>query len=78
MTVYDFLYLATDLSGVIVRVWDCKSERVVFDGKDSNHPLFDMDDELQHYEVESYDLFIDRNGDLCLELNIDLEEDEDE
>ena len=79
MSVDYFLTLATDLSGVVVRIFDCTSEDIVYDGKDSDDPLFDIDYDIRSYEVDSYDLYIDRNGKLTLELNITMdEEDEDE
>lgn len=76
MDVYDFLNLATDLSGVTVTVFDINSGKVVFDGKDSDDLLYDMENEIQCYEVASYDLFKDKDGRLCLELNISVEEED--
>ena len=78
MDVYDFLNLATDLSGAVVTVFDIGSGNVVYDSTKSDggeFSLYDLDD-LGGYEVASYDLFIDRNGRPCLEVNIEMDEDE--
>lgn len=73
MDVYDFLNLATDLSGVIVSIFDCDSESVVFDSAKGG-TFFDIDDagDFHDYEVESYDLFKNDDGNVCLELNISM------
>ena len=73
MDVYDFLNLATDLSGVIVSIFDCDSESVVFDSAKGGE-FFDIDDagDFHDYEVESYDLFRNNDGDVRLELNISM------
>lgn len=79
MDVYDFLNLATDLSGAVVTVFDIGSGNVVYDSTKSDAGEFDLFDlgDFGGYEVASYDLFIDRNGRPCLEVNIEVE-DEDE
>ena len=83
MTVYDILDLANDLSGVTVTVWDCDCEGVVFDsrnaeddpdGMDVAYALYFSDKGIGDYEVDSYDLYKDRDGSLCLELNISMGE----
>lgn len=73
MDVYDFLNLATDLAGVIVSIFDCDSESVVFDSAKGGE-YFDIDDAgaFHDYEVESYDLFKNNDGNVCLELNISM------
>lgn len=77
MHVYDFLNLATDLSGVIVTIFDCDSESVVFDSAKGSG-CFDIDDAgaFHDYEVDSYDLFKNNDGNVCLELNISMGGDE--
>ena len=73
MDVYDFLNLATDLFGVVVTIFDLDSESVVFDSKKIWHG-FDLCDAgaFHDYEVESYDIFKDNDGNICLELNISM------
>ena len=80
MDVYDFLNLATNLSGAVVTVFDITSGNVVYDSTKSAGKIFDLYDlnEIGSYEVESYDLFIDRDGSLCIEVNIEMDEDDDE
>jgi len=77
MDVYDFLNLATDLSGVIVSIFDCDSQSVVFDSAKGGE-CFDIDDAgaFHDYEVYSYDLCRNNDGDVCLELNISMGGDE--
>lgn len=77
MDVYDFLNLATDLGGVKVSIFDCDSESVVFDSAKGGE-YFDIDDAaaFHDYEVESYDLFKNNDGNVFLELNISMGEDE--
>ena len=80
MDVYDFLNLATDLSGAVVTVFDITSGNVVYDSTKSDggeFSLYDID-EIGSYEVASYDLFIDRDGRPCIEVNIEMGEDDDE
>ena len=79
MDVYDFLNLATDLSGAVVTVFDIVSGNVVYDSKESDGGEFSLNDldDLGGYEVASYDLFIDRNGLPCLEVNIEIEDEDD-
>lgn len=73
MDVYDFLNLATDLSGVIVTIFDCDSESVVFDSTKCGGCLpIDGASDFHDYEVESYDLFKNNDGNVCLELNISM------
>jgi len=73
MDVYDFLNLATDLSGVIVSIFDCDSQSVVFDSAKGGE-CFDISDAgaFHDYEVYSYDLFKNKDGYICLELNISM------
>lgn len=75
MDVYEFLNLATDLSGVYVTVYDMNSGLTVF-REPFGDPLTDMDDNLLNYEVESYDIYKDDDNVIHLELNISMEEDD--
>ena len=77
-SVYWFLSMATDLSGCRVTIFDCESEEVVWDSKDSDN--YDIYYEVDcagygDYEVESYDLWRDGNR-VHLEINISIEEDD--
>ena len=76
--VYNFLNLATDLSGCRIKVYDFTSEKVIFDS--DNHPDDDPVMEIYlspigDYEVESYDIYLE-NGRVCFEINIELDEEE--
>ena len=80
MTVMEMLDLATDLSEVRIKVFDCNNEIVIFDSKN----LTDEDPVMEVYlsdiadqEVLSYDLYL-HNGAIHLEFNIDYEAEEDE
>ena len=84
MDVYDFISLATDLSGVIVSIYDMEHGEVVYESKYGCDILRDIEeqtlseDDILSYEVESYDLFKNKDGEVCLELNISIEDDEDD
>ena len=80
MTVMEMLDLATDLSEVRIKVFDCNNEIVIFDSKN----LTDEDPVMEVYlsdiadqEVLSYDLYL-HNGVIHLEFNIDYEAEEDD
>ena len=77
-SVYWFLSMATDLCECRVTIWDCESEKVVWDS--NNHEDDDIAREVDFagfgdYELESYDIWND-NGKVHLEINISIEEDE--
>lgn len=83
MDVYDFINTFTDLCGVIVSIFDCDSERVVFDSGNTDcygsggilNAIEEAD--LEGYDVEGVDLF--RDGDkMHLEINISMGEPEDD
>ena len=81
LDVYDFLNTFTDLCGCIVTIFDCDSEKVVFnaDEKESYNPVWDIQEaDLDGYDVASADLFIDNNGKLHLELNISMGDEQQE
>lgn len=76
MDIYNFLNLANDLSWVAVSVFDCDSTNVVFNAQRGDDVVFDiMEKGLDGYEVESFDLSLDKNNKLCLELNISMGDD---
>ena len=81
MDVYDFLNTFTDLSAVVLSIFDCSSEEVVWNS------VKDMDDEIDavtalqcsdfaSYEVQGADLFKNSDGLIQLEINIDMGEDD--
>lgn len=81
LDVYDFLNTFTDLCGCIVTIFDCDSENVVFnkDEEEIVNPVWDIQEaDLDGYDVESADIFIDHNGKLHLELNISMGDEQDE
>ena len=82
MDVYDFLNTFSDLSAVVLSIFDCSSEEVVWNS------IKDMDDELDavyalqcsdfaSYEVQGVDLFKNRDGLIQLEINIDMGDEND-
>ena len=82
MDVYDFLNTFTDLSAVVLSIFDCSSEEVVWNS------VKDMDDELDavaalqcsdfaSYEVQGVDLFKNSDGLIQMEINIDMDDEED-
>lgn len=76
MDIYTFLNLANDLSWVAVSVFDCNSTNVVFNAQRGDDVVLDIAEKgLDGYEVESFDIFLDENDMLCLELNISMDDD---
>lgn len=81
MDVYDFLNTFNDLCGVVVSIFDCDSEQVVFDstetdGYGAGEILNAIEDvNLECYDVESVDLFREGNK-MHLEINISMGEPE--
>ena len=77
-SVYWFLSMATDLCDCRVTIWDCESEKVVWDSKNSDewNVAQEVDDAgFGDYEIDSYDIWIE-DGKTCLEINISIEEDD--
>ena len=75
MDAYTFLNLANDLSWVAVSVFDCDSEQTVYSGLRGADFMDAIEErDLDSYEVESFDIFLDANDALCLELNISMGE----
>ena len=81
MTVMDLLEIANDLSNVRVRIFDCNSEKIVFDSincEDPYDPLGEIYMSKYAYdEVGSYDMYL-HDGVINLEMNIDYEPEEDD
>lgn len=85
MTIRDFLELFNDLSGTRIRVFECSSGNIIFDSRRDSPGDPALELIYGNYageEVGSVDLYR-TNGELFLELNIDLgdeldEEDEDD
>ena len=78
--VYDYLNMVNDLSGAIVRLFNCNSGEVVFDSTNRvyDDPVDDIEEKGFGYcDVVSVDIYKDSNGSIVLELNIEIE-DEDE
>lgn len=60
-----------------VTIFDCNSETVVWDSKD--HDNYNVAQEVNYsdfadYEVLSFDLYLDTKHQICLELNIEMDE----
>ena len=81
MDVYDFLNTFNDLCGVVVSIFDCDSEAVVFDSEETDsYGAGDIigaieDANLECYDVESVDLCREGNR-VRLEINISMGEEE--
>ena len=81
MTVRDMLELCNDAYGIRIRIFDCESEKIIFDSDE----LYDDDDavseiifsDMAEHEVCSYDLYL-HNRSINLEINIDYDPDEEE
>ena len=80
MDIYDFLNTFTDLGDVRVTVWDLNHELELYDSDndDDYATIGRVPYDLACNEVSSVDLFKDTNGRICLELNIEREDDEDD
>ena len=77
-SVYWFLSNANDLSGCRVTIWDCESEEVVFDSNNCDGWDIAMEVDsagLGDYEIDSYDIWVNGEGKVHLEINISIEED---
>ena len=83
MDVYDFLNTFTDLSAVVLSIFDCSSEEVVWNStKDMDADDIDAVTALQcsdfaSYEVQGVDLFKNSDGLIQMEINIDMGDEED-
>lgn len=83
MDVYDFLNTFCDLSAVVLSIFDCASEEVIWNSsKDMDEDEIDAVTALQcsdfaSYEVQGVDLFKNRDGLIQLEINIDMGDEED-
>ena len=83
MDVYDFLNTFNDLCGVVVSIFDCDSETVVFDSTETDsYGAGDIlnaieDVNLECFDVSSADVFIDA-GKIHIEINISMGDEEDE
>ena len=82
MDVYDFLDTFSDLSAVVLSIFDFSSEEVVWNSvKDINDEL-DAVTALQcsdfaSYEVQGVDLFKNSDGLIQMEINIDMGDEND-
>ena len=78
MTVYDYLSLINQVDDMNISIFDCNTEDAVFTSKRDEREydaLFSVSDSgYDIYEVESVDIFTDKDGIICIELNIDIEE----
>lgn len=78
-SVYWLLNAACSLDGCRVTIFDCTSEDVVWDS--NNYDGFNIaeevdDQRLGDYDVCSYDLWVDGDNKIHLEINIKMDEDE--
>lgn len=78
MTVYDYLSLINQVDDMNISIFDCHTEDVVFTSKRDDREYDALcsvnDSSYDLYEVEGVDIFTDKDGIICIELNIDTEE----
>ena len=81
MTVRDMLELCNDASNIHIIIYDCESEKNIFDSAelpDYEDPVSEiMFSNMADYEVGSYDLYLG-DGEINMEINIDYDSDEEE
>lgn len=81
MTVYDMLELCNDVSNIRIRIFDCESEKIIFDSdrlSGDEDPVMEIYcSDMADYDVGSYDLYL-HNGIINLEMNIDYDVDDDD
>ena len=82
MDVYDFLSTFSDLDAVVVSIFDCCSENVVWNssmsgGEDTGILTALAWSDFASYEVQGVDLFKNRDGLIQMEINIDIGDEED-
>lgn len=81
MTVRDMLELCNDASNIHIIIYDCESEKNIFDFAelpDYEDPVSEIIfSNIADYEVESYDLYLG-DGEINLEINISCESGDDE
>lgn len=76
-SVYWFTGLeCNELYGCRVKIFDCNSGTIIWDSND--HHNLSIAQEVQYsdfsdYEVLSFDLYLDAEKRICLELNIEVE-----
>ena len=82
MGVYDFLSTFSDLDAVVVSIFDCSSEEVVWNSSRNGNE--DMGfftalsvSDFASYEVQGVDLFKNSDGLIQMEINIDMGDEED-
>lgn len=65
-----------NLSECRVKIFNCNSGKIVWDSND--HDNYNVAQEVQYsdygdYEVLSFDLYLDENKVICLEINIEVD-----
>lgn len=82
MTIYEFLETLNENDNIMFTLFDCNSEDVVFMATDEaeNTCEFGRDDLLYldyaDYEICSMDMWVEKDGRIHIEFNIEIEEDE--
>lgn len=82
MDVYSFLEHANDLSNCVIKIWDCNTETVIFNSNEYES-VYDAlaeinygDDDLGNYNINSYDIYLNYDNRICIEINIDFDEED--
>ena len=73
MDIYEFRNAITDDFCVKYRVHDCRTGKIIFETNDENDAEICL---YNDYDIGSFDLYIDRDGKIVVEFNIETEEDE--
>ena len=81
MDIRDFLELFTDLSAVRVRVFDCRTEEIIFDSQSADNEFIDpylavITSDVQNEEIGGVDIYRDGSW-IVLEFNVETEDPDD-
>ena len=82
MTIYDFLEMLNDNYNTVFTLFDCNSEDVVFmDTEEAENTCeFEREDlwgsEYADYEICSMDMWVEKDGRIHIEFNIEVDEED--
>ena len=82
MTIYDFVNSITDTSNIIFTVFDCTKEDLI--SMDDHEEVYAMsagdllDLIYSDYEIGGTDIWIENDGRIHIEFNIEIEEEDDD
>jgi hypothetical protein len=82
MTIYEFLETVNDNSNIVFTLFDCNSGKLVFVATEEAENALDLShDDLLYsdytdYEIGSMDMWVNDAGQIHIEFNIEVEEEE--